>query len=305
MGEVQHYWVGENDIGKRLDLFLTEAAVDYSRSQIQKLITDGLATINGNMVKAGYKIREGDLVRLKIPGQEKVVVKPEKIPLEIYYEDRDLMVINKPRGMVVHPGAGHYSGTLVNALLYYTGELSRVNGEMRPGIVHRLDKDTSGLLMVAKNDAAHISLAQQLKDRSASRIYLALAHGEVRDARGVIDAPIGRDPRNRQKMAVVYKGSRPAVTIYQVRDRYRGYTYLQLKLETGRTHQIRVHLAFIGHPIVGDPRYGPAKPHFHLSGQFLHATTIGFKHPRTAAHMEFTAPLPGELATILADLAAG
>lgn len=305
MGEVQHYWVGENDIGKRLDLFLTEAAVDYSRSQIQKLITDGLATINGNMVKAGYKIREGDLVRLKIPGQEKVVVKPEKIPLEIYYEDRDLMVINKPRGMVVHPGAGHYSGTLVNALLYYTDELSRVNGEMRPGIVHRLDKDTSGLLMVAKNDAAHISLAQQLKDRSASRIYLALAHGEVRDARGVIDAPIGRDPRNRQKMAVVYKGSRPAVTIYQVRDRYRGYTYLQLKLETGRTHQIRVHLAFIGHPIVGDPRYGPAKPHFHLSGQFLHATTIGFKHPRTAAHMEFTAPLPGELATILADLAAG
>lgn len=304
MGKVQHYQVEENDIGKRLDLFLTEAA-DYSRSQIQKLITDGLATINGNMVKAGYKVRVGDLVRLEIPGQEKVVVKPEKIPLEIYYEDSDLMVINKPRGMVVHPGAGHYSGTLVNALFYYTGDLSRVNGEMRPGIVHRLDKDTSGLLMVAKNDAAHVCLAKQLKDRSASRIYLALAHGEVKDARGVIDAPIGRDPKNRQKMAVVYKGSRPAVTNYQVQGRYQGYTYLQLKLETGRTHQIRVHLAFIGHPVVGDPKYGPAKPHFHLSGQFLHATTIGFKHPRTAVHMEFTAPLPGELAAILAGLAAG
>ncbi len=302
MAPVNYYEVREGDTGKRLDVFLAGEAEDYSRSHIQRLVGAGLASINGVIVRASYKVKQGDLVRLEIPEPAGVEAQAENIPLDIYYEDNDLIVINKPRGMVVHPAAGNYSGTVVNALLYHCRDLSGINGVLRPGIVHRLDKDTSGLLMVAKNDAAHVSLAGQLKERSIVRIYLALVHGKVKEASGVIDAPIGRDPKNRQKMAVVHKNSRHAVTNYQVQSRYTGYTCLRLKLETGRTHQIRVHLAFIGHPVAGDPKYGPAKPHFNLAGQFLHAAVIGFKHPRTGAYLEFTAPLPGELEAILSGL---
>lgn len=299
---VNFYEVREDDAGKRLDVFLTGEAEGYTRSHIQRLVGEGRATVNGVIVRASYKVKQGDLVRLEIPEPEGMETKAEKIPLDIYYEDNDVIVLNKPRGMVVHPAAGNYSGTVVNALLYHCRDLSGINGVLRPGIVHRLDKDTSGLIMVAKNDAAHVSLARQLKDRRITRIYLALVHGKVKDASGVIDAPIGRDPKNRQKMAVVHKNSKHAVTNYLVLSHYAGYTYLRLKLETGRTHQIRVHLSYIGHPVVGDLKYGPSRPHFNLAGQFLHAAVIGFIHPRTGAYLEFEAPLPDELEAILSGL---
>lgn len=299
---VNFYEVREDDARKRLDVFLAGEAEGYTRSHIQRLVGEGRATVNGVIVRASYKVKQGDLVRLEIPEPEGMETKAEKIPLDIYYEDNDVIVLNKPRGMVVHPAAGNYSGTVVNALLYHCRDLSGINGVLRPGIVHRLDKDTSGLIMVAKNDAAHVSLAQQLKDRRITRIYLALVHGKVKDASGVIDAPIGRDPKNRQKMAVVHKNSKHAVTNYRVLSRYAGYTYLRLKLETGRTHQIRVHLSYIGHPVVGDLKYGPSRPHFNLAGQFLHAAVIGFIHPRTGAYLEFEAPLPDEMEAILSGL---
>ncbi|MFA4884669.1 MAG: RluA family pseudouridine synthase [Desulfotomaculaceae bacterium] len=303
MGPVNYYEAGETDTGKRIDVFLTAEAEVLTRSHIQKLIDGGLAQVNGEKVRASYKVKQGDLVRLEIPAPEGLELKPEAIPLDIYFEDSDVVVINKPRGMVVHPAAGNYSGTLVNALLFHCRDLSGINGVTRPGIVHRLDKDTSGLIMVAKNDFAHLSLAQQLKDRLITRRYLALVHGQVREEAGVIDAPIGRDPGNRQKMAVVQKNAKNAVTRYKVLQRYNNYTFLELKLETGRTHQIRVHLYFIGHPVVGDPKYGPARPHFGLTGQFLHAAALGFKHPRTGAYLEFEAPLPADLAAIIKKLA--
>jgi len=299
---VNFYEVSEDDAQKRLDIFLTGEAEGYTRSHIQRLVGEGRATVNGVIVRASYKVKQGDLVRLEIPEPEGMETKAEKIPLDIYYEDNDVIVLNKPRGMVVHPAPGNYSGTVVNALLYHCRDLSGINGVLRPGIVHRLDKDTSGLIMVAKNDAAHVSLARQLKDRQITRIYLALVHGKVKDASGVIDAPIGRDPKNRQKMAVVHKNSKHAVTNYLVLSRYAGYTYLRLKLETGRTHQIRVHMSYIGHPVVGDLKYGPSRPHFNLAGQFLHAAVIGFIHPRTGAYLEFEAPLPDELEAILSGL---
>ncbi|MCG9969540.1 RluA family pseudouridine synthase [Pelotomaculum terephthalicicum JT] len=289
--------------GKRLDVFLAGAAGELSRSFTQKLITDGMVMINGEIAaRASYKVRTGELITVNIPPPGGLEVNPEPIPLDIYYEDGDIIVVNKPRGMVVHPAAGNYAGTLVNALLYHCRDLSGINGVMRPGIVHRLDKNTSGLIMAAKNDAAHASLAGQLKDRQVKRRYLALAHGQIKEESGMVDAPIGRDPRNRQKMAVLDRNSKQAVTRYQVLDRFAGYTYLKLQLETGRTHQIRVHLAYIGHPVVGDPKYGPARPHFNLDGQFLHAAVLGFKHPRTGLSLEFEAPLPDELKMILEKL---
>jgi 23S rRNA pseudouridine1911/1915/1917 synthase len=299
---VHYFEVREVEAGKRLDVFLAGEAEDYTRSYIQKLIEDGLALVNGVAARASYKVKQGDLIRLEVPEPEGMESKAEKIPLDIYYEDRDVIVINKPRGMVVHPASGNYSGTVVNALLYHCGDLSGIGGVLRPGIVHRLDKDTSGLIMVAKNDAAHVELARQLKDRLVTRIYLALVHGRVKEQSGVIDAPIGRDPKNRQKMAVVHKNARNAITNYRVLKHFDGYTYLELKLDTGRTHQIRVHLSFIGHPVAGDPKYGPSRPHFGLKGQFLHAAVLGFKHPRTGVYLEFEAPLPGELEAILSGL---
>ncbi len=301
---VHYFEVREGEAGKRIDVFLAGEAEDYARSHIQKLIEDGFASVNGLTAKASYKVKAGDMIRLEIPEPEGLETIAENIPLDIYYEDSDLIVINKPRGMVVHPAPGNYTGTVVNALLYHCGDLSGIGGVLRPGIVHRLDKETSGLIMVAKNDAAHVSLARQLKDRQVTRIYLALVHGRVKEQAGVIDAPIGRDPKNRQKMAVVHKNAKNAITNYHVLKRFKGYTYLELKLETGRTHQIRVHLSYIGHPVAGDLKYGPARPHFDLKGQFLHAAVLGFKHPRTGACLKFEAPLPAELEAVLEKLMA-
>jgi 23S rRNA pseudouridine1911/1915/1917 synthase len=302
MLSVDSFEVDEGDAGKRLDVFLAGEIEGLTRSHIQKLIAEDLATANGEPVRASYRVRPGDLIIIKIPEPEGLEVKAEPIPLDIYYEDSYVVVVNKPRGMVVHPAVGNYSGTLVNALLWHCRDLSGINGVMRPGIVHRLDKDTSGLIMVAKNDASHLSLAQQLKDRLVTRRYLALVHGRVKERAGVVNAPIGRDPGNRQKMAVVLKNSKRAVTNYRVLGFFKDYTYVELKLETGRTHQIRVHMSYIGHPVVGDPKYGPSRPHFGLSGQFLHAAVLGFKHPRTGVYLQFEAPLPGVLEEILQKL---
>ena len=289
--------------GQRLDVFIAALFPELSRTAVQKLINDGQVRLNGAPAERGSrKIQAGDQVELEVPAPVEFTLVQEEIPLEIYYEDHDLVVVNKPRGMVVHPAGGHERGTLVNALLAHCQDLSGINGVMRPGIVHRLDKDTSGLLMVAKNDAAHHSLAGQLQNRQVKRRYLALVHGVIRENSGRVEAPIGRDPRDRQKMAVTHQNAKEALTYYQVLERYAGYTWLELRLATGRTHQIRVHLAYIGRPVAGDPRYGPNKPAFGLAGQFLHAHNLGFNHPTTGAYLEFTAPLPPELQTILDGL---
>jgi 23S rRNA pseudouridine1911/1915/1917 synthase len=300
--KISYYRVEEGNAGERLDVFLAKENPELSRSHIQKLITGEQVTVNGDPVRSSYRVKPGDEVVLRVPPPRELEVVPENIPLDIYYEDADVVVVNKPRGMVVHPAEGNYSGTLVNALLFHCRDLSGVNGIMRPGIVHRLDKDTSGLIMVAKNDLAHLELARQLKERRVTRRYIALAHGNFAEDRGTVDAPIGRHPRDRQRMAVVSQGGRHAVTHYRVLERFGPYTLLELRLETGRTHQIRVHMAYLGHPLVGDLKYGPSRPHFDLQGQFLHAATLGFHHPREGEYMEFTAPLPGELQDILARL---
>ena len=293
------FTVDDEDAGKRLDVYLAEQVDALTRSYIQKLIAESMATVNAQPARANCRLKTGDLVGLQIPELEALEVVAEPVALDIYYEDMDVVVVNKPRGMVVHPAEGNYSGTLVNALLYQCRDLSGINGVMRPGIVHRLDKDTSGLIVAAKNDAAHASLARQFKDRQVNRRYLALVHGRVKEKTGEVDAPIGRDPRDRQRMAVVQKNSKQAVTTYRVLGRYHGYTYLELKLKTGRTHQIRVHMSFIGHPVVGDPKYGPSRAHFNLDGQFLHAGLLGFSHPRSGRYLEFKAPLPGVLQDVL------
>ncbi len=299
---VKSFEAGEGDAGQRLDVFLAGMAGDLTRSYVQKLIGEDMVTVNGQKVRSSYKVRSGDLILFHVPIPVETEIKPESISLDIYYEDSDVIVVNKPRGMVVHPAPGNYSGTLVNALLHHCRHLSVIGGESRPGIVHRLDKDTSGLIMAAKNDMAHVSLARQLKDRLIERRYLALVNGRVRDKTGIIDAPIGRDPKNRQKMAIMPESGKNAVTKYRVLGRYSDYTYLELKLETGRTHQIRVHLSFIGHPVVGDPKYGSSRSHFGLEGQFLHAAVLGFRHPRTGEYLEYEAPLPETLSDILQNL---
>ncbi|MFZ5649474.1 MAG: RluA family pseudouridine synthase [Bacillota bacterium] len=290
---------GEADSGQRLDVYLAGENPRMSRSHIQKLISEGMVDVNGMPARTNYRLRMGDAVVLRIPPPVELVVEPEPIPLDIYYEDPDVVVVNKPRGMVVHPAEGNYTGTMVNALMYHCQDLSGINGVMRPGIVHRLDKDTSGLLMVAKNDFAHMELARQLSERRVERRYLALVHGAMKYDRGKVDAPIGRHPRDRQRMAVEPRNGKPAVTHYSVIGRYGGFTYLELRLETGRTHQIRVHMAYLGYPVVGDPRYGPAKNPFGLEGQFLHAALLGFVHPRSGEKKVFQAPLPEELQKVL------
>ncbi|OAT86724.1 RluA family pseudouridine synthase [Desulfotomaculum copahuensis] len=305
MPDIEFFRVADEQAGCRLDVFLTGENPELSRSHIQKLIAEELVTVNGRTARANYRLHAADEVVLRVPPPRELAVQPENIPLDIYYQDADLVVVNKPRGLVVHPAEGNFSGTLVNALLYHCRDLSGVNGVLRPGIVHRLDKDTAGLLMVAKNDAAHIELARQLKDRLVARRYLALAHGNFKEDAGTVDAPIGRHPRDRQRMAVVARGGRPAVTHYRVRRRYGQYTLLELRLETGRTHQIRVHLAYLGHPLAGDLKYGPAQTHLGLQGQFLHAYLLGFNHPRSGEYMEFTAPLPVELQAVLDRLDIG
>ncbi|MGG5358471.1 MULTISPECIES: RluA family pseudouridine synthase [unclassified Enterococcus] len=274
----------------RIDKVLTEIFSEHSRSQIQQWIKEEAVFVNGNVVKSNYKVKKGDQIRIEIPEAETLDVVAEDLPLEIVYEDQDVAVINKPQGMVVHPSAGHAHGTLVNALMYHIKDLSTINGVIRPGIVHRIDKDTSGLLMVAKNDHAHEALAKQLKDKTSLRRYVALVHGEISHEKGEINAPIGRSKVNR-KMQSVREDGKPAVTHFTVLERFEGFTLVELQLETGRTHQIRVHMQYIGYPLACDPVYGPKKT-LKGHGQFLHAKMLGFTHPTTQQQMVFEAPLP-------------
>ena len=294
--------VTEQEQGKRLDVYLT-TALDISRSYAQQLIQRKEVTVNGKEAKANRRLNEGDQVQAVIELQEEYKVVPQDIPLDIVYEDKDIIVVNKARGMVVHPAAGNPDGTLVNALLYHCqGELSGINGVIRPGIVHRLDKDTSGVMVAAKTDEAHKGLAEQIKEHSAHRTYWALVHGNISEERGVVDAPIGRHPKDRVKMAVTFKCGREAVTHFKVLKRYGDYTWVECKLETGRTHQIRVHMAHIGHPLLGDLVYGHKRPEKGLSGQCLHARALRFIHPRTGELVTFTCPLPDYFQDVLARL---
>ncbi|MCU6795730.1 RluA family pseudouridine synthase [Paenibacillus sp. WQ 127069] len=291
-------WIAEaQDQGERVDKFVAEASdEDVSRSLVQQWIKDGHLKVNGAPVKANYKLSAGDQLELITPEPEELNLTAENIPLEVVYEDGDMIVINKPRGLVVHPAPGHYSGTLVNALLYHCQDLSGINGVMRPGIVHRIDKDTSGLLMAAKNDTAHQSLAAQLKEHTVVRKYLAVVHGNVTHEQGTVDAPIGRDPFDRKLYTVTERNSKKAVTHFAVLERYGDHTLLELRLETGRTHQIRVHMKFIGHPLVGDPAYGPSRGKgATMDGQALHAAILGFTHPRTGEHLQFEAEIPADM----------
>lgn len=279
------------EIGKRLDVFVSTVA-DISRSRAAQLIDEGNITVNGKITSKNAKPKNGDSVIINIPEPQIYDVKAENIPLDIVYEDEDLLVVNKPKGMVVHPAAGNYEGTLVNALMHHCGDsLSGINGVMRPGIVHRIDKNTSGLLMVAKNDFAHTGLADQIKEHSFTREYAAIVYGKFKNSSGTVNAPIDRHPQKRKQMAVV-EGGREAVTHYEVLEELNGFTYLKLSLETGRTHQIRVHMAYLGHPVAGDDVYGPKKVITELGGQCLHAKKVGFIHPNTNEYMEFDSPLP-------------
>lgn len=275
--------------GARLDKAVSELT-ELSRGLANEQIKEGKILVNGQAKKAKYTVKEGDVISYEVPQVEEVTYEAEDIPLEIVYQDADVAVVNKPQGMVVHPSAGHTSGTLVNALMYHIKDLSGINGELRPGIVHRIDKDTSGLLMVAKNDAAHVALADELKAKKSLRKYWAIVHGNLPNDRGVIKAPIGRSDKDRKKQAVTAKG-KPALTRFQVLERFGDYSLVELQLETGRTHQIRVHMAYIGHPVAGDEVYGPRKT-LKGHGQFLHAKTLGFTHPRTGEVMEFSVEVP-------------
>ncbi|WP_018753218.1 RluA family pseudouridine synthase [Paenibacillus sanguinis] len=296
-------WVASpTDAKERIDKYVKQQlGEEVSRSQIQLWIEAGNLMVNGASVKTNYKLSPGDIICLTVPEPEAVEIVPEDIPLDIYYEDRDVIVVNKQRGMVVHPAPGHASGTLVNALMFHCRDLSGINGELRPGIVHRIDKDTSGLIMAAKNDKAHASLAAQLKAHSVTRKYFALVHGHVSHDQGTVDAPIGRDPHDRKMYTVIERNSKPAITHFQVVERLGDYTLLELKLETGRTHQIRVHMKFIGHPLVGDPLYGRSKG-IKMNGQALHAAVLGFEHPEDARYLEYSAPIPEDMAALLVSL---
>lgn len=288
--------------GTRLDVYLTGILKKLTRSQVQRLIEEAQILVNGQQGKANYKVKTGDVISYQLPEEKPLQIVPENIPLEIVYEDNDVLVINKPQGMVVHPANGNYQGTLVNALLGYGCPLSSLNGKLRPGIVHRIDKDTSGLLVVAKNDEAHRGLAEQVKEHEFKREYLALVHGVVDEPGGIIEAPIGRDLKDRQKMAVVFKNSKPALTRYWVLERFADYSLVKCQLETGRTHQIRVHMAYLHHPVAGDPKYGYRKEQLKLAGQALHAATLGFKHPRSQEWVEFSASLPAYFQEVLQSL---
>ena len=277
----------------RIDKFLSEQLPDQSRSYLQKLLKEGNVTVNEKPVKANYKVQLSDTVRLELPEPENPDILPEDIPLDILYEDEDVLIINKPKGMVVHPSVGHYTHTVVNAVMFHCKDhLSGINGVMRPGIVHRIDMDTTGAIVICKNDMAHQSLADQLKEHSITRKYRALVHGNLKEDEGMVEGPIGRHPTDRKKMAINHKNGKDAVTHYKVLKRYDGFTHLQLKLETGRTHQIRVHMAYIGHPVAGDPVYGVKKVITSLNGQCLHARVIGFVHPITEKYIEITSELP-------------
>ena len=287
------FTVAEGESGVRIDKYLSDRIDDISRSAVTKLIDEGKVTAEGKVLKKNYKTAVGDSFTVLIDDPQPVNIVPEDIPLDIVYEDNDLLVVNKPKGMVVHPAPGNYSGTLVNALMYHCGDsLSGINGELRPGIVHRIDKNTSGLLAVAKSDTAHAGLSAQIKEHSFTREYLAIAYGNIKDDERTVDAPIGRHKVDRKRMCVTQLNSKPAVTHIKVLERYSGFTYIICRLETGRTHQIRVHLAHIGHPIAGDDVYGPSKVITELGGQCLHAYKLGFVHPVTGEYLEFTADPP-------------
>ncbi len=303
LGETLHIVAGPEDEGMRLDKFLSVRVEELTRSAAERLAEQGQVSSGGKTLDKKYRLRAGDAIEVILPEPVGLDILPEAIPLDIRYEDADLLVVNKPKGMVVHPAAGHAGGTLVNALLAHCGDsLSGINGVIRPGIVHRIDKDTSGLLIVAKNDFAHQRLAEQIKEHSFTRMYEAVVHRNLKEDTGTIDAPIGRHPTDRKRMAVTEKNSRHAVTHFEVLARYKGFTHVRLKLETGRTHQIRVHMAYIGHPVAGDPVYGPKKPVPNLDGQCLHARVIGFVHPRTGEYLEITSELPSYFTAFLEKL---
>lgn len=294
------YTISEAQKGERIDKALAMLEADWSRSQIQIWLKDGGVLVNGETVKTNYKVRPDDVIHVTVPDAEPLDIEAEDLNLEIVYEDADVLVVNKPRGMVVHPAPGHTSGTLVNGLMHQVTDLSGINGIMRPGIVHRIDKDTSGLLMVAKNDKAHVSLVDQLVKKTVTRKYIALVHGHIPHDKGTIDAPIGRDARDRQSMTVVDSGKH-AVTHFRVLERFGNFTLIECRLETGRTHQIRVHMKYIGYPLAGDPKYGPKKT-IEFDGQALHAAVIGFIHPRTEEYLEFEAPLPQVFTDLIEEM---
>ncbi len=294
---IEEYKVMKEDEFKRIDKLLADIIEDVSRSQIQSWLRDEHVQVNGAPVKSNYKVQRDDYISWSIPEVKPLELEAESIDLDVVFEDQDVIVVNKPSGMVVHPAAGHERGTLVNALLYHCDDLSGINGVERPGIVHRIDKDTSGLLMVAKNDKAHESLVQQLMNKSVERRYVAIVHGSISHEYGTVDAPIGRDPKDRQRMAVV-DGGREAVTHFQVLEHFADFSYVECKLETGRTHQIRVHMRYINHPLAGDPKYGPRKT-LELDGQALHAKSLGFTHPRTREWKFFEVEPPEEFNTTL------
>lgn len=292
------------DSGLRIDKYLSTVNEQLSRSYIQKLLKSGLVLVDGKPVKASYQVDEGDVISLDIPEAVEPEIEPENMDLDILYEDQDVILVNKPKGMVVHPAAGHYSHTLVNGLMHHCkDQLSGINGVMRPGIVHRIDMDTTGVIIACKNDMAHNSIAAQLKEHSITRRYQAIVHGVLKDDAGTVEGPIGRHPTDRKKMSINYNNGKSAVTHYKVLKRFRQYTHVECRLETGRTHQIRVHMASIGHPLLGDLVYGPGKcPVPGLQGQTLHAGVLGFIHPRTGEYMEFTASLPEYFAKLLNTL---
>lgn len=296
----KEFIIAEEDVGERLDAYLAKQPDNPSRSNIQKMIAEGDITVNDEVKKANYKLRLNDCIEMVYQPPTEIEILPEAIPLDILYEDEDIIVINKARGMVVHPAPGVYTGTLVNALLYHCKDLSGINGKIRPGIVHRLDKDTSGVIVIAKNDFAHNDLAQQIGSKTAIKEYLALVHGVITEENGIIKANIGRHPIDRKKMAVVTTGGKPATTTFQVIERFKNSTYVKCRLLTGRTHQIRVHMAFIHHPLIGDPKYCNSKNKFAIKGQALHSYRLTIVHPRTHEEMTFIAPLPEDMQKILA-----
>lgn len=292
--KMESFEVEAEQEGERLDKFLSIIYPEFSRAFFQKLIKSKQVSVNKTPQKASYCVKIDDIVTVEIPDAVETTIEPENIPLDILYEDDDVLIVNKPKGMVVHPSAGHYSGTLVNAIMYHCKDtLSGINGEIRPGIVHRIDMDTTGSLIVCKNDEAHVNIAQQIKEHSVNRIYVGIVCGNVKEDSGTVEGAIGRHPIERKKMAINEKTGKPAITHYKVLERFKNYTYMQFKLETGRTHQIRVHMASIGHPLLGDTLYSSGRlPFKHLQGQCLHAKTIGFIHPKTGEYMEYSAPLP-------------
>ena len=297
------FTIETDDVNKRVDVFLNEEMEDVSRSALQKNIEKGNITVNGEKISKNYKLRLGDIVEAELPPPENIDIVPEDIPLDIMYEDDDLIVINKPQNMVVHPAPGHYTGTLVNALMFHCGDnLSGINGVLRPGIVHRIDKDTSGVLVIAKSDLAHKGLSEQLAEHSMKRVYNAIVYNSFSEESGTVDRNIDRSKNDRKKMAVVMQGGRNAVTHYKVIEKLGKYTWVELQLETGRTHQIRAHMSYIGHPLLGDPVYGPKKCPFNLNGQVLHAKVLGFIHPRTGEYMEFNSELPDYFSSLIERL---